>query len=65
MNVGNASLFQVGGWIRLLMSGSTSCEYMDKALNSGAPADGFVHIAKVLAVGSGTVTMDRGLRMNY
>jgi hypothetical protein len=38
---------------------------MDKTLNSGAQADGFVHLAKVVSKGAGTVTMDRALRMDY
>jgi hypothetical protein len=65
VNVGNASLFTTGGWIRLRMSGSTACVHMDETLNSGGEADGFVHIAKVLNVNGNAVTMDRGLRMDY
>lgn len=65
VSVGNGTLFRVGGWIRLRMSGSTSCVHMDKPLNAGSQADGFVHIAKVVSVNGGAVTMDRGLRMDY
>lgn len=65
VTLSNTSGFTVGGWILLRMSGSTSCSLMDKTLNAGGAADGFVHIAKVTAKTASSVTIDRALRMDY
>jgi hypothetical protein len=65
VTVADTSRFSTGGYALLRMDGSTACSLMDRTLNSGASADGFVHIAKVVAKTATTLTLDRALRMNY
>jgi hypothetical protein len=66
IGVTSAADFTVGGWAWLDMTATTDCAYMDTGNNNGPI---FSHIDKVeardLVSTPNTITLERGLRMDY
>lgn len=58
LQVSSTAGYSVGSWILARMNNAAGCY---EEMNN----DSFNHIAKVVAVGSGTLTIDRPLRMDY
>jgi hypothetical protein len=65
IQLASGGLFAAGDWILLRMSGDTGCELMDKHLNGGSSADGFVHITQVVDATGSDLEIDRPLRFGY
>jgi len=70
LNVTDASLFTGETWVKVRASGSiNTCPYLDKYTNSGYPNnfDSLNYLDKIVSVdtGANTVTIERGLRIDY
>ena len=70
IQVGDASLFTSGDWVMLQMDkANTNCEFIDDIPSQGGSPlninNTLNHYGKVVSITGNTLTIDRGLRMEY